>query len=246
MTKPLIGMTSDRRPNASGVAMYESNPSYSRAIIRAGGVPVILPQDPALAESFASLCQGLVFTGGNDAHTQTFGAPMHPQAQPVDPRRQDFELALLAACDRHPELPVLGICFGMQLMALHAGGRLHQHLPDLLGPGAANHSGNHRHPVTIATNDSVLSPPLRPQSAPGETVVSAHHQAVDDPGRLRIVARAADAVIEAVDDPSRRFYLGVQWHPERGEDQPLSLDLVASFVAAAAGRLPATVSTPPE
>jgi putative glutamine amidotransferase len=236
----LIGITSDSQSGAAGAAVYESNPSYSRAVVRAGGVPVILPQEPTLAETFARFCHGVLFTGGADPHTQAFGAPMHPQAQAVDARRQEFELALLAACAREPELPVLGICFGMQLMALFGGGRLNQHLPDTLGPGAAIHTGNRRHLVTIESPVSVLGPGPVPEQAAAELVVSAHHQAVADPGRLRVVARAADGVIEAVDDPARPFYLGVQWHPERGGEEQLSLNLVARFVAAAARRQSAT------
>jgi putative glutamine amidotransferase len=169
---------------------------------------------------------------------EKFGHAMHPKAQPVDARRQEFELALLDGLDKRREKPALGVCLGMQIMALHAGGKLNQHLADTLGEtGAALHLKDNRHLVDFAVHDTPLlgSPPAIPvpQSEISLLVPSWHHQAVASPGSLRIVATAPDGVIEAVDDPSRPFYAGVQWHPERGGDGELNLEVLRRFVDAA-------------
>lgn len=229
MARPVIGITVDNKANSVESGQYESAIAYSRAVADAGGVPLLLPQRPELADEYAALCDGFMLTGGADAHMQTFGKPMHAMAKPMAIERQAFELALMAAADRFAEKPQLGICMGMQMMALHRGGDLHQHLPDILGePVAASHVKNNRHRVSIDTANAFLAA----NDAAVTTVVSSHHQAVKDAGTLRVIARSEDGVVEAVDDPARPFYLGVQWHPERGGDDALSLGLIARFVRA--------------
>ena len=249
MQRPRIGITVDNKDNTAESRRYESGIAYSRAIAEAGGLPLLLPHEPALADDYVALCDGIMLTGGADPRMEAFGQRTHEKARPVDERRQAFELAMLAALDRRRERPALGICLGMQFMGLHAGGRLNQHLPDTLGEAAALHQKDARHAVKVRVRDSVLvgsalrtSSLLSPRG--GEEVRTAdptkaqslvtswHRQALDDPGRLRLIATAPDGVIEAIDDPSRPFYLGVQWHPERGDDGPLSRGLLARFVDA--------------
>ncbi len=212
---------------------YELAVAYIDAVSRSGGVPIVLPQQPQHAAGYALRCDGLMLTGGDDPAMEPFGEPTDPRARVIDPQRQAFELALLAAAAEKQDLAVLGICLGMQLMALAAGGRLDQYMPDHLA-AACDHQDDHRHAVVSEVPDSVIAHLMG--SAPGGdglTVVSSHRQAVTDPGRLRCIARSADGVIEAVDDPARPFYVGVQWHPERGGDEPLSLGLIGAFVRAA-------------
>jgi putative glutamine amidotransferase len=134
---------------------------------------------------------------------------------------------------------VLGMCMGIQLMAMHAGGRLNQHLPDTLGDAAAEaHQKDHRHGVVLRVDDTaVVNPKTEGRGPKAEascecTVASWHHQAVEDTGTLRLVATAPDGVIEAIDDPTRPFYVGVQWHPERGGAGPFNRDLLERFVDA--------------
>lgn len=228
MTGPIIGITADNAGNTAASGKYESAIRYSSAVANAGGVPVVLPHELALAEAYASLCDGLVLTGGVDPDTTAFGEPMHAMARPVDGRRQAFELAVLDACRDHlPDKPVLGVCLGMQLMALHAGGRLNQYLPDTLAQPQV-HEGDNRHAIELRVDDSALG-------AVATTVVSAHRQAVSHAGALRVVAEAPDGVIEAVDDPTRRFYVGVQWHPERGGDDGLNRRLFRRLIEVAVG-----------
>lgn len=224
-SRPGIGLTVDSA--GDGVLKYEQKVNYSHAVAAAGGLPLLLPQEPALVDDYVRLCDGFVLTGGNDLAMEDFGQVTHPQAQRISPSRQAFEVALIRALDLAPTKPVLGVCMGMQLMAMHAGGRLHQHLPDVLGPLAEAHRGRRRHRVVFEQTEGVLP-------AGDFEITSSHHQAVADPGRLRVVARGHDGVIEAIDDPDRPFYLGVQWHPERGEgDDPLNRGLFRLLTAAA-------------
>jgi putative glutamine amidotransferase len=236
MSKPVVGITVDNKANSAISGLYESSIAYSRAVSDAGGVPVLLPHEPDLAGLYLEHCDALVLTGGVDPRTECFGQTTHPQARPMDERRQAFELALLKACDRRPQLAVLGVCLGMQLMALHRGGRLHQHLPHVL-ENAAVHK-DERHPLVLLAFDSVLCNRCEEAEVVESTVVSSHVQAVCDTGRLRKVAIAPDGVIEAIDDPALRFYLGVQWHPERGGDDAINRGLFARLVEASAPASP--------
>ncbi|MAE66047.1 MAG: hypothetical protein CMJ18_17380 [Phycisphaeraceae bacterium] len=227
MSRPLIGITVDNRDNNSDSQVLELSEHYGRAVTEAGGVPILLPHEPDLAAQYAETCDGLIFSGGVDPRTEIFGAPTHPRARPIDARRQAFELALLKAVADRDDKCVLGVCLGMQLMALAAGGTLDQYLPEHLAT-AAQHTGRKRHGIELLVEDSVLGP-----GSGHASVVSHHQQAVADPGSMRVVARAPDGVIEAIDDPARRFYAGVQWHPERGGPDELNRGLFARLVRAA-------------
>ncbi len=244
MNLPVIGITVDNRDNTAASGRYESSIAYSRCVAQAGGLPVLLPHEPGLAKRYVLVCDGLVLTGGVDPDTRAFGQPIHPQARVMDPKRQAFELALLAACDHHPDKPVLGVCLGMQLMALRAGGQLHQYLPEVVrDPGA--HAGDRRHAIQLCVSGSALTD--GPLEEPDATVVSAHRQAVADADGgvwlngaagpaacpMRVVATAPDGVVEAIDAPDRRFYVGVQWHPERGGAGVLNQGLFDRLVATA-------------
>jgi len=219
---PRIGITCD----VDG-GRHQVRRAYADLVYRAGGMPLLVPFAPAggpagadsAAEACVDLFDGFILSGGDDPDTTAWGVPMHPEATPVDPDRQAFESALLRALDRRAEKAVLGVCLGMQMMALHAGGELDQFLADDL-PTAGDHWGQKMHAVTGRLGNGL--------------VLSHHRQAMRDPGSLRVVATAGDGVIEAVDDLVRAFYLGVQWHPERTEDERLGAALVAQLVAAAA------------
>lgn len=235
-TAPLIGITLDNRENSAASDHYELRMTYVRAVIAAGGLAVALPHAPELAEAYLDRCDGVLLTGGVDPSTEAFGEPTHPDARPMDPGRQSFELALLDAAAAHSEKPMLGVCLGMQLMALHAGGRIDQSMPQSMGEAAAaKHQGDRRHGLKIEASDSAMCDGVAGSALAAETVVSYHRQAVSDPGRLRVVARAEDGVIEAIDDASRGFCVGVQWHPERGGDGALSLGLIERFVKRCGG-----------
>ncbi len=221
---PRIALTADIPADPDGPPTYLSRCAYAAALRRAGALPAIIPPPliisphvlESIAEQYADSFDAFLFTGGADPVTENFGQPTHPSAKRLHPSRQAFELALLAALDKpdHREKPVLAVCLGMQLITLHNHGSLYQHLPDSPhAPTASDHTDNNLHDIIPTVHN-------HPVIAERGRAASSHHQAVSDPGRLRVVAHAHDHVIEAVDDPSRAFYLGVQWHPERTPDGP--------------------------
>ncbi len=209
--RPLIAITSDVEGRK-----YTLKRNYVNAVAEAGGIPVILPARPDVASEELARFDGIILSGGDDAHVEHWGFERHPANDPMDLLRHQGEVRVLEALDRLPDLPVLGICLGMQLMALHAGGRLVQHLADVLAT-AADHRGDMQHGVHGEWGRG--------------RVASHHHQAVADPGRLRVVMHADDGVIEAVEDPARRATFAVQWHPERTPDPALGLGVLRRFIA---------------
>ena len=205
--KPRIAITADcgQRPEA-----------YIRAAEASGGEPVVFEPlaDEAAVEVRLGEVDGVLLTGGRDLAPALWGETPHTETRLMAPDRQRTDLALVRLADARG-VPVLGICLGIQEMAVVRGGALHQHVPDI--GGTIYHScgvGKPRlkHTVTIEVG-SLLA---RIVGSVLLQVNSTHHQAVRDPGRaMRIVAQSADGVIEAIEDPAPgRFFLGVQWHPE--------------------------------
>ncbi len=212
--RPLIGITADL------LGDYARNRrTYLDMVAAAGGIPVILPPNAALREEMLDRVDGVVITGGDDIDVSRFGIPLHPKAECMPPERQDAEFALLKALDARPDKPVLGICLGMQLMGVHRGNQLIQHLGDLL-PDADRHRNDAIHPVEAERGSLLKSGAVR----------SWHHQAISEAKGFDIIARSDDGVIEGIVDPSRRFYLGVQWHPERTEATETGLGVVRTLV----------------
>jgi len=207
--------------------------SYVQAVQRAGALVVMLPPDPVLLENpreALDLLDGLVLAGGVDIDPAGYGEQAHPETVETVPERDCFEIALVrAAIER--DLPVLGICRGMQLINVALGGTLLQHLPE--------HFGHHEHlrvPGTFdgADHDVDLLDGTLAARAAGEThhaTKSHHHQGVDRLGEgLQISGSSAmDGLTEAIELPDRRFVLGVQWHPEADE----ASQVVQVFVAEA-------------
>ena len=150
--RPRIGITTDLSDGRCRVGR-----TYGEQVLAAGGVPILLQPHHALAGTYLDLCDGFVLSGGDDPIMGDFGEAMHPKAMPVDPARQQFELKLLRLLDDRPDVPVLGVCLGMQYMALHAGGRLNQHLPDT-HPTADDHWGKREHHISGALGSGSASP----------------------------------------------------------------------------------------
>ena len=215
MGHPLIGITADIRDGR-----HSLKPSYVDAILAADGVPMILPPYGALAEEFVDRCDGVLLTGGDDRFMEVFGVPTHPGATRVDPLRQEADLALLDCLDERPDVPVLAVCLGMQLLGLRSGGSLHQELGEVIEDPAL-HMDDRVHRVAGDLGSGL--------------VTSWHHQALAHPGCLEVVARSEDGLIEAIQDPGKRFCIGIQWHPERTEDVSLGQGLIRGFVDACRG-----------
>jgi putative glutamine amidotransferase len=235
MTKrPLIGLTLDaEQPGGySKYPWYALRQNYTAAIAAAGGLAIALPHDEGLAEGYLDRLDGLIITGGAfDVDPALYGDPERHRTVELKHSRTSAELALLnGALARN--LPILGICGGEQLLAVALGGALIQHIPDSIAEALAHEQSTpHSQPGHVV---KILPGTLLRQIVGSEQmqVNTSHHQAVRSPGRAIINAVAPDGVIEGIEDPSKKFCLGVQWHPEYLID-PGDAHIFAALVAAA-------------
>lgn len=214
---PLIGITLDSEPPGgySKFPWYALRENYAAAVVRAGGVPLLLPHEPDQVSAYLDLIDGVMVTGGAfDVDPALFGAAGRHATVKTKDRRTSFELALVKGALAR-DMAILGICGGQQLLAVALGGTLIQHIPDEVPGALAHEQPNPRnepgHTVRI-TPGTRLAMIVRREEM---NVNSAHHQAVKSVGEgVWIDAVAPDGVIEGVEDPRRKFCLGVQWHPE--------------------------------
>ena len=231
--RPTIGVTAAIEKVSYGawneVPAFISPTSYARAVQRAGGRPVLLLPDPEDSEDpdgVLDIIDALIVTGGaGDVNPVLYGEEPHPETGPVQEERDAYELALVrAAKDR--QMPILGICRGMQVLNVAYGGGIEQHIPDVVG------HEDHRHTLgTFADHVVELEPgslAARAVGAERAPVKSHHHQGVKEIGAgLAVTARAEDETVEAIEDPSCPFVLGVLWHPEEDEKSQLIKALVS-------------------
>jgi len=249
-SRPLIGVTTSEVRHAESVQPTpEGDPphhemalglTYLRAIEAAGGIPVVIPPlGLELIEPLLDRLSGICLSGGPDLHPQAYGAEPDPHLGPTEPDLDRFELAIASAADMR-EVPILAICRGTQALNIVRGGTLVQHLPDV-HPDANGGGVTHRQkvPGNKASHPVRIDPASRLAAlidAGGPGVNSFHHQAIDRLGSgLLATAWAPDGTIEAVEDPSRRFLIGVQWHAELLVERPAEQRLFRGFVEAAAG-----------
>ena len=210
MNKPIVGLTTYP---ASATHGWHTPALYVDAVLRAGGVPMMLSgQCPDCAERWLDVVDAVVLIGGGDINPAEFGSAGHETIYNLSAERDAMELALMRALLTHPK-PVLAICRGMQILNTVLGGTLHVHLPDVVGESVLHRAPPRdpiQHSIQVAA-DSELAKVI------GQQVHTAswHHQAIDQLGQgLKAVAWAPDGVIEAVELEGRQDLLAVQWHPE--------------------------------
>jgi putative glutamine amidotransferase len=218
--RPTIGVIASRYPRAGGNSMLSGiGEQYLLAVEAGGGIPLLihLTRDAAVIQAHYQRCDGLLFAGGGDVDPAIFGQAPHAKLGPIEPLRDEVELALARRAIEDAK-PVLGICRGIQLLNVALGGTLYQDIPAQL-PGALDHYASSKapgraslaHPIAL-TPGSWLAARLKADQLPGNTF---HHQALCDiaPG-LRVTGRAPDGVVEAVEGQGPGFVVGVQCHPE--------------------------------
>lgn len=219
--KPIVLVTGDRRAGVGHRPGPRVRPRrdealvivpYLDAVARAGGIPLVVPPGDWDADALLDVGHALLITGGgHDIDPARYGEARRAPLGRIEPLRTDLELALARAALRR-DLPVLGICGGMQVLAVASGGRLFQDLPTEFGEAGARHVQD-TDPAT--TCHGVVVDGIARQWLPRELLVnSTHHQAVADPGRMVACGYANDGLTEVIASPDHRFVLGVQWHPE--------------------------------
>jgi putative glutamine amidotransferase len=221
-SRPVIGICSaieSARWGAWEVLCNLSPRTYSLAVQRAGGIALLLPPDDVVAESpdlVLDLLDGLVLAGGSDVDAGSYGARPHAETKGTRPERDRFELGLgHRALER--DLPLLGVCRGMQMLNVVRGGTIEQHLPDSVG-----HEGHRHTPGTFSDHEVRLESGSRVADVVGaerSAVKSHHHQGVAELGEGVVASGWSDEddLVEAIELPDRRFALGVLWHPEEDE-----------------------------
>jgi putative glutamine amidotransferase len=233
--KPVVGITTYLTRAAWGV--WDADAAlvpvdYVRAVEAAGGAPLLVPPG-ADTDATLGAVDGLIFSGGSDLDPELYGDAPHPETNGVVRERDDFELGLMrAALER--DVPVLAICRGSQVLNVALGGGIEQHVPDRVGSDVHKQT-----PGVFAEHDVDVLAGTRLESLLGakHDVKSHHHQGFGALGAgLREAARAPDGTVEALEEPSRRFALGVLWHPEAGGDLALFTALVAEAAAYRATR----------
>jgi putative glutamine amidotransferase len=228
---PVVGLSCDLEPAAWGA--WELTAAlipqwYVDLLQEAGATVVLLP--PGQGPQALDRLDGLVLAGGADIDAARYDADPHETADHPRVSRDESEFDLYRYA-RGRDLPVLGICRGLQVMAIAHGGSLHQNLPDL--PSASTHR---ERPGTFVDHEASFTAGSVLGSIYGTDPVvvnSSHHQAVDSAGDLSVTGWAADGTIEAAEDPAASFCVGVQWHPEHPDRRVADLPLVRAFVEAA-------------
>jgi len=236
MTRPVIGITAYAEQETSwGVWTLPAvlvPLAYVNAVEAAGGRAFVIPPTEDGIEETLDRLDGIVFSGGSDIEPDLYGADAHPTTLGTRPGRDRAELAMLtAALER--DMPVLAICRGSQVFNVARGGDLEQHVPERVG-----HDGHREVPGVFSDHPVEVLPDTTLATLIGDRtdIKSHHHQGFGRIGDgLRVSARADDDTVEAIEDPSRRFALGVLWHPEEGGDLRLFEALVEQARAYRAG-----------
>ena len=222
MNKPIIGITTDIK-NGN----FEIEEKYAHAIANAGGIPLLIPsmpQNTSLIKETVERIDGLLLPGSRDMDPKYYNQAPHPKLRPMSLERTEMEFAVLEDSLKR-ELPVIGICGGMQLLNVAFGGTLYQDIYAFL-PDALPHEKGVLHNVSIDTDSKLFEI----MGSAKLTVKSYHHQAVDQLGDgLRKCAQTEDQIVEGIESTNQKYILGIQWHPEL-EDGGSSAKIFRSFI----------------
>ena len=232
---PVIGINlsvRELKDEGAGKLYFTLRTTYVDAIKAAGGVPVLLPavEDDSILESHAELCDGFIFTGGDDLHPSLYGQePVKAKSVLVEKRRQEYDMALVGRV-LEKKKPFLAICLGCQEVNVSLGGDLIQDIHSSMETVV-------EHSKTYSRHDAVVEGGTLLASLVGEGLVLAntsHHQAIDRPGKgVKITSRCpTDGIIESFELEDYPFGLGIQWHPEMIFDEPAHLALFQGLVRA--------------
>jgi len=240
--RPLIGIPCRPLTRAeTGKPIYANNRAYVHAVESAGGLPVLIPmiKDLNILTALLSRLDGILLSGGIDVHPSHYGEEVHPLTQEVDIELDEFEITL-ASWAIQQDIPVLGVCRGMQLINVVLGGTLYQDI-DNQYPDSIAHSQRHL-PITHLAHHIIVEPGSRMEKILGHGAVwvnSHHHQAIKDPGKgVRITGRAPDGVPELLEVPDCRFVMAVQSHPEEIYSiEPAFKRLFSAFVQASSSHM---------
>jgi putative glutamine amidotransferase len=244
MKRPWIGIPTRYHEKTEYIGQIRH---YLDAVLWAGGLPLLIPStgDPAVTREYVERIHGVLLPGSpTDIDPGRYGAVPHEKLGKLYPEREATDLAILDLVEKN-NLPVLGICFGVQSINVHRGGSLVQDIPAIISNPLKHDEDDGkppaRHMIRVA-EDSLIG---RLAGRPDVEVNSYHHQSVERPGNnLRSVAFSPDGVIEALEDTTGRFVIGVQWHPERGwKEDPLSKRLFSTFIEQARLRYNESIST---
>jgi putative glutamine amidotransferase len=232
MEKPWIGIPTRYQEKSEYIGQIRH---YLDAVLWAGGLPLMIPtiEDRGIIAEYVQQVDGILLPGSpTDIDPKHYGASAHGKLGKLYPERDATDFAILDLVESQPDMPVLGICFGIQSLNVHRGGTLVQDIPAVVNESVLHDEDDGKpaahHPVRIVEGSLIRRLAGRSEME----VNSYHHQAVEKPGRnLRPAAVANDGVIEAVEDTSGRFVIGVQWHPERGwREDPFSKALFTTFI----------------
>ena len=231
MEKPWIGIPSRYHEKTETIGQIRH---YLDAVIWACGLPLLIPssEGPGVIREYVERVQGILLPGSpTDIDPEHYGAAPREKLGRLYPERDAADFAILGLAETR-NMPVLGICFGVQSLNVHRGGTLTQDIPSLVENAVLHDEDDEKPPARHMVHITETSTIGRLAGRAAVTVNSYHHQAVENPGRdLRAVAFAPDGVIEALEDTSGRFIIGVQWHPERGwRDDAFSKALFTSFI----------------
>jgi putative glutamine amidotransferase len=232
-TKPTIGITTFNQ-NEDG--QYHIKNTFVEAIRRCGGLPILLPPgQPEESAAILEVVDGLIFSGGGDLDPAIYNGEYHSAIKGVDRTRDAFELKLFNQA-LNTNIPLLGVCRGLAVMAVASGASLVAHIPSEFGELVA-HTGDSSQSVNHQVEINPQSHLASIMEATAVEVVSMHHQSLRTlPAGWRLAARAIDGVVEAIEYEYHPWAIGVQWHPELAIDNPQQLRIFQALVEAARAR----------